>query len=997
MTGQAFRLSRSGSIDRTRTLDFSFNGCALQGHGGDTLASALLANGVHLVGRSFKYHRPRGILSAGAEEPNAVVQLDVGARTEPNVRATQIPLHAGLVAASQNCWPSVGFDVGALNGLFSRMLPAGFYYKTFMWPASMWMTYEHHIRRIAGMGRAPTEPDPDVYDHRHAFCDVLVVGAGPAGLAAALAAGRSGARVILAEQDFLLGGSLLADPATIDEAPGIAWARSVEAELRSLPGVTVLPRTCAFGYFDHNSVFLTEALPHERPAHAPRQRLWKVRARQVVLATGSIERPLAFGNNDLPGIMLAGALQTYVNRYSVAPGRRAVFLTNNDSAYVAALEARAAGIAVEAIVDCRPRASGPSIDAALRQGIPVRFGEAVANARGGKRVDGVDLCTLNAEGGYGRYAGMLECDVLLMSGGWSPTVHLYSQSKGRLRYDEALAAYVPDKATQAVAVCGSANGHNALGTCLSEGYAAGTAAARAAGYAQATVPPAPRTEDRPEAPLRKLWIVAHDEPRHKRFVDFQNDVTAADVALAAREGYTSVEHLKRYTTLGMGTDQGKTSNLVGVGILASLRGESIGALGLTTFRPPYTPVTFGTIAGRETGHHCDPTRYTPMHDWHVAQGAKFVNAGLWVRAQYYPREGETDLESINREVLTVRRGVGLVDVSTLGKIDIQGRDSAEFLERIYINRWKTLKVGFGRYGIMCREDGFVYDDGTTTRLGEHHFHMTTSTANAARVMAAMERHLQVDWPELDVHLASVTDQWAAMALAGPRSRDVLARVAAGTDVSREAFAFMGYREGTIAGIPARIFRISFSGELGYEINVPSDYGHAAWEAVMAAGRDLGICAYGTEAMGVMRMEKGHWVVGPEADGRTTPDDLNLGQLAKRDRDFVGRRSLDRAALAATGRKQLVGLLCLTPGESIPRGAMLVADAHAHPPVEMHGHVTSMCYSPTLESYLALGLLANGRARHGETLYATSPLAGRTVEVKVTSPIFVDPEGKRVRD
>ena len=998
---QPFRLPSGGLIDRSRPLTFTFNGARLSGYAGDSLASALLANGVHLVGRSFKYHRPRGIVCAGADEPNALVQLETGARTAPNMRATQIELYDGLAAASQNCWPSVAFDIGSINNLLSRLLPAGFYYKTFMWPPSWWMIYERLIRNAAGMGRAPDAPDPAYYEHRHAHCDVLVAGGGPAGLAAALAAARAGARVIIADDGAELGGSLLADRADIDGEPALNWVRRTVAELRALPDVTLLARSTVFGYFDHNALAVAEHAGsgvRQPGPHSPTQRMWKVRARQVVLATGALERPLVFANNDRPGVMLASAARTYANRYAVKAGSRAVIFTNNDSGYSAALDLQASGIDVAAIIDVRAGSLGHAPQQAALAGIERRFGSAIRRVLGGRGVAAVEIANVDDGGNANGVTATINCDLVCMSGGWSPAVHLHSQAKGKLVYDDRLAAFVPapcaPPAVPASRSAGSANGAMNLAACLAEGLAAGAAAARAAGCGNGTPPPAPNASPDHQAPLQPLWQVRANT-RDKCFVDFQNDVTAADLALAAREGYTSVEHLKRYTTLGMGTDQGKLSNINGLAILAQLLDAQIPAVGTTTFRPPYTPVTFGAIAGQERGPRVAPLRLSAMDTWHAAAGATFVNAGLWRRPQLYARAGESDLDAVNREVLAVRRQAGLVDVSTLGKIDIKGRDAAELLERVYINNWQSLAVGKVRYGVMLREDGFVFDDGTTARLGDQHYLMTTTTANAIKVMSTLEYLLQVEWRELDVYLTSVTEQWAAMALAGPDARRVLQAIAPAHDWSNAALPYMGYRATTIAGIPARVFRISFSGELSYEINVPADYGRAMWERLLDAGQAFGITPYGTEAMGVLRIEKGH-VAGMELDGGTTPDDLGLGQLVSAAKDCIGRRSLKRAALAAAGRKQLVGLFPLDGKTAIPRGAQLVADATLPTPNPILGHVTANCYSPTLGKPIALALLANGRALAGKSLHATSPLAGVTVPVTVTNNVFFDPEGARVR-
>ncbi len=903
---QPYRLAEGGLIDRSEILRFRFDGRLLEGHQGDSLASALLANGVRLVGRSFKYHRPRGILTAGSEEPNALVRLGEGAGAEPNCRATMAELRGGLIATSQNRWPRLSFDLLALNGLLSPIFPAGFYYKTFKWPAALWTRlYERLIRRAAGLGEAPLEPDPDRYDKRHAHCDVLVVGGGPAGLAAALAAGRAGARVILADEQLRPGGRLLAERLEIEGAPALAWVERTQAELLSLPEVTLLPRTTAFGYYDHNLVALLEEVVPGAPADdRPRQRLWTVRAREVVLATGAIERPLAFADNDRPGVMLAGAVRSYLNRYAVAPGARAVVFTTGDDAYRTALDLVAVGLQLAAVVDAREAPDHPLASSLRMAGVDTLAGHVVTRAFGDAGLAAVEVMRLES-GGVSGAARRIDCDLLAVSGGWQPAIHLHSQTGAKPVYDPELQAFRPGAPRQKERSAGAAAGHLALGACLETGLLAGAAAAAAAGRGDGAPPPTPACAPEPWRAGLDLWAVPAAGRAGKTFVDFQNDVTVDDVALAHREGYRSVEHLKRYTTLGMGTDQGKTGNLVGLALMAGLEDRPIDRVGTTTFRPPYVPVTLGALAGAEVGAHFRPLRLTPMHDWHVAAGAAFIDAGLWRRPRYYPRPGETLLTATLREARAVRESVGLVDVSPLGKIDVQGPDAAEFLDRLYCNPLSRLAVAKARYSLMLREDGMVFDDGTVSRLGETTYYVTTTTANAAPVMAHMEFHRQAVWPELAVEVTSITDQWAGMALAGPNSRTVLARAVDGADVGDPALPFMGVLPATIAGCPVRLFRISFSGELAYEIHTPADYGTRVWQAVFEAGAGAGIVAYGTEAMGALRIEKGH-VAGAELDGRTTPADLGLGRMASRRKDYVGRAAprpagARRSRPAAPGR------------------------------------------------------------------------------------------------
>jgi len=995
-----FRTPRGGRVDRGRVVRFSFDGRGYQGLAGDTLASALLASGVHLVGRSFKYHRPRGILAAGSEEPNALVELARdAARVTPNVRATQVELYDGLVARSQNRVPGLRFDLAAVNDFAAPLLPAGFYYKTFMWPRGAWHRfYEPRIRAMAGLGRAPTLPDPDRYLNRYAHCDVLVVGAGPAGLAAAMAAADAGARVALCDEQAEMGGSLLAESAAmIDGQPASTWLEATLTTLARHPRVTLLPRTTAFGYFAHNMIGLAERVTDhlaQPDPRLPRERLWQVRAAQVVLAAGALERPLVFPENDRPGIMLAGAARTYLGRYGVACGRRAVVVTAHDQAYRAALDLHAAGVAIAAIVDVRAEAEGEAPAAARAAGLPVRLASTVIGTAGRLRVRSARVAPVAADGRIGA-AESIACDLLLMSGGFTPAVHLFSQSRGKLRWDGEAEAFLPGLSVEQERSAGACRGVYGLAAALSDGAAAGEDAARAAGHGSATK----RRFDIVAPAFGEggmLGALPQDARgnRARAFVDFQNDVTAKDLKLATREGFRSIEHVKRYTTTGMATDQGKTSNMNALGIVAGALDKPIPQVGLTTFRMPYTPVTFGSFAGLSRGDLFDPVRTTPIHSWAAEQGAVFEDVGLWKRARYFPQSGEDMHAAVARECRAVRESVGVFDASTLGKIEIVGPDAAEFMNRMYVNAWTKLAIGRCRYGVMLREDGFVMDDGVVGRLAPGRFHATTTTGGAPRVLAMMEDYLQTEWPELDVWLTSTTEQWAVIAVQGPRSRAVLQGLVEGIDIGTAAMPHMSVAQGRVAGIPARLFRVSFTGELGYEINVPADHGRAVWEAVMEAGRPHGITPYGTETMHVLRAEKGYIIVGQETDGTATPDDAGLGWAIGRAKpDFVGRRSLTRSALAAQGRKQLVGLLTEDAKLVVEEGAQIIADANAAPGTRPIGHVTSSYFSATLDRSIALAMIAGGRDRTGATLYVTTE--GRPAAARVVAPVFYDPEGARL--
>ncbi len=991
----AFRTPGGGRVDRARKLQFTFDGRPFEGLAGDTLASALLANGVHLTGRSFKYHRPRGILTAGAEEPNALVTIRRdAARWTPNLRATQVELYDGLHALSQNRWPSLGFDVGRLSDLLSPLLPAGFYYKTFMWPRSAWAAvYEPLIRKAAGLGRAPSLPDPDRYAQRHAHCDVLVAGAGPAGLSAALAAAEAGARVILCDEQAEPGGSLLAGaPGRIDGLAAADWVARTVAALAQHPRLTLLPRTTAFGYFPHNAIGLVERLTDHLAAPGdgrPRERLWQVRAREVVLATGAIERPLVFAGNDRPGIMLAGAARAYLHRYGVRAGSRAVVVTATDSAYRAALDLQAAGVEIAAIADLRAGADAAPQQAAHRAGIETLTGAAVLGTRGHLRVRSIDVAAENG-GTAGRRR--LRCDLVLMSGGFTPSVHLFSQSRGALQWDETAGAFVPGSAAERARPVGACRGRYGLAAALADGAEAGAAAARDCGFAGM----APRfavDDDEAEA-------MAAGSPRApetggaRAFVDWQNDVTVGDLALAAREGFRSIEHIKRYTTVGMATDQGKTSNLNALGIVAGWLGKPVPEVGHTTFRMPYTPVSFGSLAGMARGELFDPVRTTPMHDLAAAQGAVFEDVGQWKRARYFPLAGEDMHAAVARECLAVRRACGMFDASTLGKIAVVGPDAAAFLNRLYVNDFSRLAPGRARYGILLREDGFICDDGVIARLAADRFHVTTTTGGAARVLAMMEDYRQTEWPELQVWLTSVTEQYAVIAVQGPLARQLLQPLVAGADISAAALPHMAVTTGSICGAPMLLFRVSFTGELGYEINVPADRGAAVWEAVRAAGKPLGIAPYGTETMHVLRAEKGYIIVGQDTDGTATPDDAGLAWAIGRNKeDFVGMRSLTRAAMKDAHRKQLVGLRTRDAGVVLEEGAQLAAEPGLKPPLRPIGHVTSSYFSAALGHSIALAMVAGGRARIGQTLYL--PMPEGEIAAEVVNPVFYDPEGARL--
>lgn len=996
---QLFRIPKGGRVKREERLSFTFDNQVLDGFGGDTLASALLANGIHLCGRSFKYHRPRGILSSGSEEPNALVTLGTGGRSTPNLRATQVELFDGLIAESQHRWPSLQYDALEAFSSLSRLLPAGFYYKTFKWPTSFWTTYEHFIRHAAGMGKAPEEADPDYYDKIHKHCDVLIVGAGPAGFSAALAAARSGARVILVDEQAELGGSLLGSEDTIDGNGASQWLENTLNELASMPDVTLLARTTAFGYYDHNHLMALERVTDHLAAPSnrlPRQRLWSIRAKQVVLATGAIERPLVFRDNDRPGIMLAGAAHEYLIRYGVKVGARALVFTGNDTAYRTAISLARAGVEVSSI-DLRTETPGALPQAALQEGVEILHGYAVASTHGRMRIEAVDAMALSKDGlSVSGTPHRKDCDVLLMSGGWNPTVHLFSQSQGKLAYDEMIGAFVPGTPAQAQRSAGACNGTFGLAHCLEKGWSAGMDAAVDAGFEKA-LKTHPVAETSEVEAARNIWLVPSTEPvgiGGKHFVDFQNDSTAADIQLAAREGFESVEHMKRYTTTGMGTDQGKTANVNGLAILAEAIEKEITEVGVTTFRSPYTPVTFGAMAGRDTGPLlADPLRKTPMDAWHERTGAVFELVGQWRRPFYYPKPGETKWDAVKREVLAVRNAVGILDATTLGKIDIQGPDAASLLNWVYTNKWDALNVGRCRYGLMCGEDGMVFDDGVTARMGKNHYLMHTTTGNAAHVLGWLEEWLQTEWPEMRVYCASVTEQYATVNLAGPNARTLLASLT-DMNVSKEDFPFMTWCEGRVADLPARVFRVSFTGELSYEINVPASLGMDLWNACITAGEKFGLVPFGTEALHVLRAEKGYIAVGQDTDGTVTPVDLGMAGLISKKKDFLGKRSLSRADITAPDRRQFVGLLTTDPKEVLPEGAHIVEEVLPKPPMKTVGHVTSSYFSPTLERSIALAMLENGHARIGEPVRL--PLEnGATVTAMVTSTTFYDPEGKRL--
>ncbi|MEO9517819.1 MAG: sarcosine oxidase subunit alpha family protein [Paracoccaceae bacterium] len=976
---QTNRFSQGGQIDRNSEYSFTFDGKNYQGYSGDTLASALLANGVRLMGRSFKYHRPRGVLTAGSEEPNALVELRTGNRQEPNTRATTAELYNDLVAKSQNRLGSLRFDLLAVNDRLSNFLTAGFYYKTFMWPAAFWeKVYEPLIRHAAGLGSLSLEDDPDVYDKGFLHCDLLIIGAGPAGLAAALTGGRAGADVIIADEDFRMGGRLNSETFSLGDESGADWAAKTVAELESLPNVRVMPRTTIIGAFDHGIYGAVERINdhvHTPQTGKPRQILWRIYTKRTVLAAGATERPIAFENNDRPGIMLGSALRTYANRFSVTADKRVAIFTNNDDGHRTATDLHATGIKIAAVVDVRA-------DAPRSMEFEVLHGE-VIDTRGRLGLSFVDVRL------YDGSTRILECGALGLSGGWNPNVHMTCHQRGRPTWNEDLSAFVPgDDLPIGMNVAGAANGDLSTAGALNSGRAAALTALDL----EVTHVDLPLAEDAPVA-LKPFWYV---EGCSRAWLDQQNDVTVKDVKLSHQEGFRSVEHLKRYTTLGMATDQGKTSNMGGLAIMAELAGKSIPEVGTTIFRPPYTPTAIGVFGGRHRGQEFHPKRLTPSHQWAIEQGAVFVEVGNWMRAQWFPRDGETTWrESVDREVLATRQSVGVCDVTTLGKIDVQGTDAADFLNRVYCNGFAKLAVGKTRYGLMLREDGIAMDDGTAARLAENHFVVTTTTANALPVYRHMEFVRQCLFPDMDVQLISTTEAWAQYAVAGPNSRNVLQKIV-DQDISNEAFPFMACANTTVCdGMRARLFRISFSGELAYEIAVPTAYGDALMRKIMEVGAEYNITPYGTEALGVMRIEKGH-AAGNELNGTTTAQNLGMGRMVSKKKDSIGSTLSEREGLNMPDDLRQIGIKPVDPEASVPAGAHLMALKGPIDAASDQGYVTSACYSPNLGHAIALGFLKNGSERMGERMRLVSPLTQVETEVEIVSAHFIDPEGGRLR-
>ncbi len=995
------RINKNNFIDQTVRISFKFNGRRLFGYKGDTLASALLANNIHLVGRSFKYHRPRGIMTCGSEEPNAIVQVGKDpALTDPNVRATEIELYEGLEAFSQNCWPSVNFDIGGINNFLSPLLPAGFYYKTFMWPASFWEKYEFFIRHSAGLGKSPTKPDQDLYDHQYVHCDVLVIGGGISGILSAKLSAEKGLNTMLINDKSHLGGSTIYqndDIFKINNETSNLWLKNQIEELKKIPNLTIKNRTSVAAFHGYNYLLARENLTDHLSAHERkekiRQRLLKIRAKKVVIATGAIERPLIFNNNDRPGIILSSSIKKYIDYYGVKTGESISLFTNNDSAYETAISLNKSGVKVKVIIDIRENSNSILSEKIEKAGIKILKGYTITNTDGYKRINSIDVMKLSKDGENVIGSKITyKCDCLGISGGWTPMVHLFTQSGGKLKFRNNDNVFIPDEnktPSEQISV-GSSNGDFELDDVINNtvknikvflGLDKNN-------YENLDI------KCSKEKQKRNIWLLPSNKPisRTKPFLDFQNDSTAKDVKLALREGFKSIEHVKRYTTTGMGTDQGKLSNMHALGIIADTTGTNMGELGTTTFRPPYTPLTFGAIVGRNVGEFFDHTRRTAIHDWHLENKAEFENVGQWKRPWYFPKNGETMYQAVQRESKAARESAGILDASTLGKIDIQGEDASEFLNRVYTNAWSKLAIGKCRYGLMLNEDGMVYDDGVTTRLGENHYIMTTTTGGAANVLSKLEDYLQTEWPELNVYLTTVTDQYSTMSICGPNSKKIIAKIIPSLDLSDESFPHMSFKNSKIDNVNCRIMRISFTGEHSYEINVQSNYAKDVWERCIEAGKEFNITPYGTETMHLLRAEKGFIITGQDTDGTLTPSDLQMDWIiGKKKYDFIGKRSLYRSDTIREDRKQLVGLLTDDPKEVLEEGAQLVESLEK--PIDMLGHVTSSYFSPNLNKSIALAVVRSGKKLKGKKLIV--PMKNKNINVTITDTVFYDKENKRL--
>ena len=994
------RTSASKFIDQTTRVSFKFDGKTYFGFKGDTLASALLANNVHLVGRSFKYHRPRGIMTSGSEEPNAIVQINKNSSvTEPNVRATEVEIYDGLEASSQNCWPSVNFDIGGINNFLSPLLPAGFYYKTFMWPASFWEKYEYFIRKSAGLGQSPTEPDPDIYDHNYVHCDVLVIGGGISGIMAAKISAENNFKTLLLEERPNLGGTTIYqknDYFKINDQYSSDWLEKEIEQIKNLKNLEIKTRTSVAAYHGYNYLLarenLTDHLPLEKKQNTIRQRLLKIRAKKVITATGSIERPLIFDNNDRPGIMLSSAIKKYADFYGVACGKENVLFTNNDTAYETAISLNNKGIKINAIIDIREQNKSDLTNEINKAGIKIYNSYTVINTKGYKKINKITIMKLSKDGKTVTDSKIdINCDCLGVSGGWTPAVHLFTQSGGKLKFDDNDNIFIPNKYPSDQLSIGSCNGNLELDDIISNI----NVSLKNFLKIDKTNFENLKINSSKSISRRNIWLLPSNKTvsKTKAFVDFQNDATAKDIKLALREGFRSIEHVKRYTTTGMGTDQGKLGNMNALGIISDTSNVKMSDLGTTTFRPPYTPLTFGTIVGRNVGEFFDIFRKTPMHDWHVQHKAKFENVGQWKRAWYYPKGNESMHDAVQRESKAAREGAGILDASTLGKIDIQGSDASEFLNRVYTNAWSKLAVGKCRYGLMLNEDGMVYDDGVTTRLSENHYIMTTTTGGAANVLGKLEDYLQTEWPELDVYLTSVTDHYATASVCGPNSKKIISKIIPNLDLSDENFPHMSFKNAKIGNIKCRVMRISFTGEQSYEINIQANYGKSLWEKCMDAGNEFNITPYGTETMHLLRAEKGFIIVGQDTDATLTPIDLQMDWIvSKKKYDFIGKRSLYRSDTIREDRKQLVGILTDDPNEVLEEGAQIVADT-SKKPVEMLGHITSSYFSPNLNKSIALGVVKGGKNMMGQKLFI--PMKDKIINVKIADPVFLDKENKRL--